>query len=634
MESSAPHQGAYRNTSRPATLEPVNLGAAALAYASRGIPVFRLRPGTKEPFHGSRGFYDATTDPETIRRLWRQSPDANIGIPTGKASGLLVLDVDRPAGLQILEDEHGELPATRTHSTGSGGMHYLYRFPSGSGIRNSAGKLAHGLDVRGEGGYIVAPPSRTTRPYEVLDHLPAVDTPAWLLEALTRPHSAAGDRTSTVTPMRTNVDLDGPEIPAGERNWTLYRIGSRLRGYGHDESSILEELSRANLERCSTPLAEEELSRIARSAARHNPGNASPEVSPEVLEALDAIEEDVMRCGWPGMGGKSERDAMISLVRLARMHGTIIPAGVRISVDVRTLALMTSVSKRSLLDNRKNGERVPGIVSRLKARGRIRSDNANRNGKEAGAIVLLHPAQAPRARLHHSTTTEPLRTTEKACGATLRAPRRNVSPTAPRLRWSRPVFDGPERVGTISRLGKSKGEIIDHLERAGGTATVEELADAAGTSRVRDLRRRHLEPLAEAGVVECSGDAVSLTPEWLDALNERRDLDGELADHRRDMARYDRERDAYRNRDQRPADSAPTADEMREHRESYPERRRAAIEQAIAGLFAARPEYRARRVGQIVCKLHDFLPGDFSPGVIGYPKDHEVETILDGEAAA
>ncbi len=156
------------------------------------------------------------------------------------------------------------------------------------------------------------------------------------------------------------------------------------------------------------------------------------------------------------------------------------------------------------------------------------------------------------ANVDHSTTHYAAIEPRDACGPQLRAPL-----TAPRLRWSRPVFDGLTRVGTISRMGKSKGEIIDHLEDAGGTLTVASLVEALGVSRVRDLRRRHLEPLAEAGVVECFGDAVSLTSDWLDALNERRDQDGEIADHRRDMARYQRERDAYRNRDQNPPTPHP-----------------------------------------------------------------------------
>jgi len=130
--------------------------------------------------------------------------------------------------------------------------------------------------------------------------------------------------------------------------------------------------------------------------------------------------------------------------------------------------------------------------------------------------------------------------------------------TAPRLRWSRPVFEGLTRVGTISRLGKTKGAVLDYLEaEPSSSLTVADLAEKLGLARVRDLRRRHLEPLAEAGVVECSGDVVSLTADWLDALNERRDQDGEIADHRRDMARYQRERDAYRNRNKNPSTSHP-----------------------------------------------------------------------------
>ncbi len=169
-----------------------------MEYAARGLPVFPLKPGGKEPAiskrEGGRGHHDATTDRSRITAWWNRYPDANIGIPTGERSGILALDVDQPIGLDALEGEHGQLPATRTHSTGSGGMHYLYRYPADAEIRNSAGKLAPGLDVRGEGGYIVAPPSATKRPYEVLDRLPQAEPPKWLTEVLRRPHSAATRR--------------------------------------------------------------------------------------------------------------------------------------------------------------------------------------------------------------------------------------------------------------------------------------------------------------------------------------------------------------------------------------------------------------------------------------------------------
>jgi hypothetical protein len=104
------------------------------------------------------------------------------------------------------------------------------------------------------------------------------------------------------------------------------------------------------------------------------------------------------------------------------------------------------------------------------------------------------------------------------------------------------------------------------------------------------------------------------------------------ADLLREMRDDDAERDGYRNR--KKADRAPAEGETRKRRESFPDRRRQAIERAIAALFADRPEYRARRVGQITCALiRNYVPEDFPRGDIGMPKDREVEVILDGEAA-
>lgn len=180
-------------------------------------------------------------------------------------------------------------------------------YPDGEEIRNSQGKVGPGIDVRGEGGYVVAPPSRTTGPYEVFHERPLAKPPAWLLEAVRRPSEPVrGDvgGAGTVTPIGVNVAVEGPEIPHGERNGTLYRIACSLRGRGHDESSIREQISRVNDARCSTPLAAEEVLKIAFSAARHEPGKkAAPEVTPEVLSALDGLEEEVMRSDWPGVGG-------------------------------------------------------------------------------------------------------------------------------------------------------------------------------------------------------------------------------------------------------------------------------------------------------------------------------------------
>jgi hypothetical protein len=119
----------------------------------------------------------------------------------------------------------------------------------------------------------------------------------------------------------------------------------------------------------------------------------------------------------------------------------------------------------------------------------------------------------------------------------------------------------------------------------------------------------------------------------LEALDRERDRAGEIDLYRRDMARYNRESKGFRNRDKVKADPAPSQEEMRQTRESYPERRREAIKAAIARLFQERPEFRGRRAGQITCRLAFYFSPDFPRGRDGMPKDAEVESILDGAAA-
>ena len=107
------------------------------------------------------GLKAATSEEKKIRRFWALWPDANIGIATGSASGFWVLDVDTkddgPASLEELTNAYGDLPETVEAITGSGGSHYL--FAHEEGIQNQASQIAKGLDIRGEGGYIVASPS-------------------------------------------------------------------------------------------------------------------------------------------------------------------------------------------------------------------------------------------------------------------------------------------------------------------------------------------------------------------------------------------------------------------------------------------------------------------------------------------
>lgn len=126
---------------------------AALKYAREGIPVFPVDRETKAPLT-DHGFKDASTDEGTIREWWRVHPDANIATPTGAASGRIVIDLDGPEGaaaMKALTAKHGKI-GTLTAKTARG-FHLHLQHP-GRPIKNSAGKIAAGWDVRGDGGYI------------------------------------------------------------------------------------------------------------------------------------------------------------------------------------------------------------------------------------------------------------------------------------------------------------------------------------------------------------------------------------------------------------------------------------------------------------------------------------------------
>jgi hypothetical protein len=129
-----------------------------------GMAVFPLARNTRIPLKGSHGFKDATTDIKKAREMFKANPDANIGVATGPVSGVVVLDVDVKKGkpgkksLAKLETKVGSLAKTTIVRTTTGGQHNWFRYP-GMDIRDSTETLAPGLDIRGDGGYVVAPHS-------------------------------------------------------------------------------------------------------------------------------------------------------------------------------------------------------------------------------------------------------------------------------------------------------------------------------------------------------------------------------------------------------------------------------------------------------------------------------------------
>jgi hypothetical protein len=157
-----------------------------LEYAET-VPVFPCRknePGRKRP-HTGRGFHDASRDPAVIRAWRRQWPDALIGMPTGRVSGRWVLDIDvkRPEanGFDTLENLGHVLPATPMAHTASGGLH-VYFDAGGRELRNSEGLIGPGLDVRGDGGYVIVPSPGSGYEWDPIygPDTPLAPAPDWL----------------------------------------------------------------------------------------------------------------------------------------------------------------------------------------------------------------------------------------------------------------------------------------------------------------------------------------------------------------------------------------------------------------------------------------------------------------------
>ena len=234
----------------------------ALYYAELGLAVFPLAYRNKVPAVEG-GCKVATTEKSKIERWWNQNPRYNIGIATGnKSNGLVVidLDVDKNKGIdgyEVLRDwqnKHGELPETWQSITGRGGYHYFYKDTITHS--NKVG-LYEGVDIRGEGGYIVAPPSvhpngniyeweQGPEEYEIAQ----VDN---IVNDFLK-----GEKQRRDSEDKTNFKV--PElIPEGERVDTIVRLIASLRTKGLDDDAIKAAVRVENEKRCNPPLKEKEL---------------------------------------------------------------------------------------------------------------------------------------------------------------------------------------------------------------------------------------------------------------------------------------------------------------------------------------------------------------------------------------
>ncbi|NOS99421.1 MAG: DUF3987 domain-containing protein [Phycisphaerales bacterium] len=287
----------------------------ALALARLGLRILPLKPREKTPLIRNWPTL-ATTDPTTIQKWFAQWPKMNIGVATGHGSDVIVIDVDSYRGgdeaLEALVAELGPLPDTPESLTGGGGRQLFHRRPVGVEIHNASDKEGHaGFDVRGEGGYVVVPPSvhPNGKPYaweiehDPRDGYPFAELPRAWVEFLSSRGRAAERK-----PVKPNGTNPNGTLQEGSRNTTLTQLAGAMRRRGCDEVTIRAVLLAENAKRCNPPLSESEVAGIAASVARYEPAEPKAvmprrpwapfptELLPEPVERFVVATADALGC--------------------------------------------------------------------------------------------------------------------------------------------------------------------------------------------------------------------------------------------------------------------------------------------------------------------------------------------------
>lgn len=259
-------------------MESNELLEAALAYVDMGLAVFPLIAREKKPSI-KHGVNACSSDAAELRHWWEEHPRDNVAIACGVVSGGLMvidLDVDEDSGkdgletLRMWELEHGELPETARALTGSGGVHILYRV-MGETPGNHVNKEL-GVDIRSDGGYIVAPPSvhpngqKYEWEYDPEDY-PIADADANVMAFVEyvspQPKREPGER------------FELPEtIGKGERNDTLFRMACSMQSRGESDEMIMLAVKALNSAKCKPPVGEFEVEQLVNSALGYDKGDA------------------------------------------------------------------------------------------------------------------------------------------------------------------------------------------------------------------------------------------------------------------------------------------------------------------------------------------------------------------------
>ena len=252
-----------------------------------GLPVFPCNGKTPATPHGCK---DATTDPARIAEWWGGST-YNVAIATGNGIVVLDVDADHERGkfgdetLEALEQQYGKLPDTWTCLTGGGGVHYYFACADPA-LTVGAG-FAPGLDYRGAGGYVIAPPSihpETGRAYEweassTPTSVPLAPLPDWLHRLMRQ------DK-----PKQAKSKEAPGKVTEGRRNEEMFRLAASLRAKGLTVAEITAALTEANKTRCDPPLSKQEIESICQSTGRYERGKLKEQAltpRPLLIKASD-----------------------------------------------------------------------------------------------------------------------------------------------------------------------------------------------------------------------------------------------------------------------------------------------------------------------------------------------------------
>jgi len=245
----------------PALPSKKSLLTAAIKLALRDFAVFPLISNAKSPSIGG-GFKSASKEPQQLTEWFGTAQGQNLGVVTGEDSGVWVLDVDIKNGakgfesLSTLQEKHGPLPPTLVATTTSGGKHFYFIHPPSLGVRNRTALLS-GIDVRGNGGYVVAPPSIIDGSQYTWDDENAViaDAPEWLIDfVLKKQPFEPAQLPSTIT--------------EGSRNSSIMRFAQQQMRKGHAIDVVTDSMLMVNAATCVPPLEEIEVVTVVQNVFR------------------------------------------------------------------------------------------------------------------------------------------------------------------------------------------------------------------------------------------------------------------------------------------------------------------------------------------------------------------------------